>query len=74
MSKRFSLYLPDQLVEWIDNKAKKENRSRNNYIEKILRDLEQGRLVPLRSDGEDRSIDRFAHKADEFARSVIIKE
>ena len=46
MSKRFSLYLPDQLVEWIDDKAKKENRSRNNYIEKVLSDLRDGRLIP----------------------------
>jgi len=46
LSKRFSLYLPDQLVEWIDDKAKKENRSHNNYIEKVLSDLKEGRLVP----------------------------
>jgi len=46
LSKHISLYLPDQLVEWIDDRAKKENRSRNNFIEKALSDLEEGRLTP----------------------------
>jgi len=46
MSKRFSLYLGDELVEWLDEKAGNEKRSRNNLIEKLLSDVKEGRLMP----------------------------
>jgi len=41
----FNVYLPRDLLEWIDEQAKKEKRKRNNYLVMILEDLRSGRLV-----------------------------
>ena len=50
MGIRFSIYLPDKLLEWINEQAENQKRSRNNFIEKILSDLKEGRLVPAESE------------------------
>ena len=49
MGTRFSIYLPDELLKWINTQAEKQKRSRNNFIEKILSDVKEGRLVPAES-------------------------
>lgn len=41
----FSLYLPKELADWIDNQVRLERRSRNEYIKIVLEDLEEGRLA-----------------------------
>jgi len=43
--KNFNLYLPEDLLKWLDEQAKKERRKRNNYLVMILEDLRNGRLV-----------------------------
>jgi len=40
----FSIYLPKNLVDWIDEQASTERRSRNEYIRIILEDLKEGKL------------------------------
>jgi len=49
MGTRFSIYLPDKLLEWINKQAEQQKRSRNNFIEKILSDVKEGRLIPAES-------------------------
>ena len=39
----FSIYLPKDLVDWIDEQARAERRSRNEYIKIVLEDLKEGR-------------------------------
>jgi len=41
----FSIYLPKNLVDWIDEKASVERRSRNEYIKIVLEDLKKGKLA-----------------------------
>lgn len=41
----FSIYLPKELVDWIDKQAHFERRSRNEYIRVVLEDLMEGRLA-----------------------------
>jgi metal-responsive CopG/Arc/MetJ family transcriptional regulator len=37
-SKVISLYVNDDLLQWIDKTAKKEERSRNNFLVKVLKE------------------------------------
>jgi len=46
MGTRFSIYLPDKLLVWLNEEAKKQKRSRSNFIEKILSDVKEGKLIP----------------------------
>jgi len=41
----FSIYLPKNLVDWIDDQASIERRSRNEYIRIVLEDLKKGTLA-----------------------------
>jgi len=41
----FSIYLPKNLVDWIDEQASVERRSRNEYIKIVLEDLKEGKLA-----------------------------
>jgi len=41
----FSIYLPKNLVDWIDEQASIERRSRNEYIRIVLEDLNEGKLA-----------------------------
>jgi len=41
----FSLYLPKALADWIDERARVERRSRNEYIKIVLEDLKEGKLT-----------------------------
>jgi len=41
----FSLYLPKALADWIDEQARYERRSRNEYIKIVLEDLKEGKLA-----------------------------
>lgn len=45
MGVRFSIYLSDDLFRWLKEEAKRAKRSRSNFIEKVLLDLKEGRLV-----------------------------
>jgi Arc/MetJ-type ribon-helix-helix transcriptional regulator len=36
-----SVRLPDELIEWIDDKAKQERRSRASFIKNALEDLRE---------------------------------
>jgi len=40
----FSIYLPKNLVDWIDEQASVERRSRNEYIRIVFEDLKTGKL------------------------------
>ncbi len=41
---RISLYLENDLKEWVAQEAKKNNRSMSNYIETVLEQIRQGQL------------------------------
>jgi pantothenate synthetase len=41
---RISLYLDNDLKEWVAKEAKKKNRSMSNYIETILEQIKKGGL------------------------------
>jgi len=43
--KTISIYLPDDLIDWIDDQARREGRKRSNFILKVLSDLRNGALV-----------------------------
>lgn len=45
MGKNVSIYFPDKTLEWIDEQAEKDGRSRSNFIEKVLTDVKEGRLL-----------------------------
>jgi len=44
-SRNFNVRFPQDLVEWLDEKAKQERRSRNELLKIILEDLRGGRLI-----------------------------
>lgn len=55
----FSVYLSNDVLEWVDREVEKEKRkSRSNYIEKVLREKmeEQEELTP----GKTRKLPRPA--------------
>jgi metal-responsive CopG/Arc/MetJ family transcriptional regulator len=41
----FSICLPEDLIKWLDEKARSERRSRNQLIKVILEDARAGKLV-----------------------------
>jgi metal-responsive CopG/Arc/MetJ family transcriptional regulator len=41
----FSICLPEDLIKWLDEKARSERRSRNQLIKVILEDMRAGKLV-----------------------------
>ena len=41
---RISLYLENDLKDWVAREAKKNNRSMSNYIETVLEQIRQGQL------------------------------
>ena len=41
---RISLYLDNELKEWVAQEAKKCNRSMSNYIETVLEQIRKGEL------------------------------
>jgi hypothetical protein len=41
---RISLYLNNDLKEWIAKEAKNNNRSMSNYIETILEQIKKGQI------------------------------
>jgi len=41
----FSICLPEDLIRWLDEKARSERRSRNQLIKVILEDIRSGKLV-----------------------------
>lgn len=41
---RISLYLDNELKEWITKEAKKKNRSMSNYIETVLEQIKRGNI------------------------------
>jgi hypothetical protein len=41
---RISVYLNGTLKEWVENEAKKRNRSMSNYIETILALIKEGKV------------------------------
>ena len=41
---RISLYLDNDLKEWIAKEAKKNNRSMSNYIETVLEQIKKGEI------------------------------
>ena len=53
MGQSVSIYLPSKLLEWIDDEAERENRSRSNFVEKVLSDLREGRLVRIGSESTE---------------------
>jgi metal-responsive CopG/Arc/MetJ family transcriptional regulator len=54
----FSICLPEDLIRWLDEKARSERRSRNQLIKVILEDMRAGRLIRVEqqpSEAETRS-------------------
>jgi len=41
---RISLYLDNELKEWVAREAKNKNRSMSNYIETILDQIKKGQI------------------------------
>ena len=41
---RISLYLDNDLKQWIAQEAKKSNRSMSNYIETVLEQIKKGEI------------------------------
>ena len=41
---RISLYLDNDLKEWVAQEAKKQNRSMSNYIETVLEQIKEKKL------------------------------
>lgn len=48
----FSVCLPEDLIKWLDDRARREHRSRNQLIKAVLEDVRAGILVKAEKHGE----------------------
>ena len=52
-SRNFNVRLSEDLIEWLDQRARRERRSRNELIRMTLEDLKAGKLVPQQAEEKE---------------------